>query len=161
MARVSLLLVAPSLLMAVMACRPASADESDRAAEAVRTADQAWLRAFAGRDTSAAVAAVEPDGSVLAPNAPIATGPDAIRALFAGFYAMPDMNIRWQPSRVAAARSGDMGYSTGPYELTFTGPQRKQIKDQGKYVTVWHKQDDGTWKVVLDIFNSDLAPPKP
>jgi hypothetical protein len=28
--------------------------------------------------------------------------------------------------------------------------------ERGKYLTIWHKQADGTWKVVRDMFNSDL-----
>ena len=35
------------------------------------------------------------------------------------------------------------------------------VADRGKFVEVWKKQADGKWKVVADIFNSDLpaAPP--
>ena len=141
------------------ACRPAPADQSAGAVEAVRAADVAWEKAMSGRDTSAAVAVVEPGGSMLAPNAPIATGPEAIRALIAGFYGMPGMSIHWQATKVEAARSGDLAYSSGTYELTFTGPKGKPITDHGKYVTVWRKQADGSWKATLDIFNSDLPIP--
>ena len=141
------------------ACQPAPADQSAAAAAAVRAADIAWEKAFSGRDTVAAVAAVEPTGSVLAPNAPIATGPEAIRMLFTGFYALPAMNIHWAPTKVEAARSGELAYSTGTYELTFTDPKGKPITDHGKYATVWRKQADGAWKVVVDVFNSDLPVP--
>ena len=142
------------------ACQPkAPVDESASAAEAVRAADVAWEKAFSGRDTAAAVAAVEPTGSVLAPNAPIATGPEAVKAAFAGFYALPGMTIHWEPATVEAARSGELAYSRGTYELSFTDPKGKPVTERGKYATVWRKQADGTWKVVLDIFNSDLPVP--
>jgi ketosteroid isomerase-like protein len=111
------------LAIILSACRPAPEDRRASAAEAVRAADIAWDKAFSRRDTSAAVAAVEPTGSVLAPNAPIATGPEAIRALFTGFYAMPGLSIHWQPTKVEAARSGDLAYSTGTSELTFRDPK--------------------------------------
>jgi ketosteroid isomerase-like protein len=131
-------------------------DQSAAAILEIRAADAAWLKAFASRDTGAAVAAVEVTGSVLAPNAPIATGPEAIRALFAGFYALPGMTIHWEASEVQAAHSGDMGYSRGAYDLSFAAPKGQLVTEHGKYATVWRKQPDGTWKVVLDIFNSDL-----
>jgi len=35
------------------------------------------------------------------------------------------------------------------------------FNDKGKYVTVYRKQPDGKWKVVADIFNSDLPAPAP
>jgi ketosteroid isomerase-like protein len=143
-------------------CQPKAApDQSAAAVEAVRAADLAWEKAFSGRDTTAAVATVEPTGSVLAPNALIATGPEAIRALFAGFYALPGMTIHWQLSGVEAARSGELAYSHGTYQLTFSDPKRRPVTDHGKYVTVWRKQADSSWKVVLDIFNSDLPVPGP
>jgi ketosteroid isomerase-like protein len=144
-------------------CQPkapaAPVDESAAAVEAVRAADMAWEKAVSGRDTTAAVAAVEATGSVLAPNSPIATGPEAVRGVFAGFYGMPAMTIHWQPVVVEAARSGDLAYSRGTYELTFNDPKGKPVADHGKYATVWRKQADGTWKVVLDMFNSDMPLP--
>ncbi len=40
--------------------------------------------------------------------------------------------------------------------MSFNDPSGKMISDKGKYVTVWKKQADGSWKVMLDIFNTDL-----
>jgi ketosteroid isomerase-like protein len=150
-----LALLGAALLLSSCAPQPA-ADQSAAAISAIRAADAAWLKVFAARDTNATVAAVEATGSVLAPNAPIATGPDAIRALFAGFYSLPGLTIHWEAADVQAARSGELGYSRGAYELGFTDPKGKPVVEHGKYATVWRKQTDGTWKVVLDIFNSDM-----
>jgi ketosteroid isomerase-like protein len=35
------------------------------------------------------------------------------------------------------------------------------MPDSGKYIEIWRKQSDGTWKLVRDIFNSDLPLPTP
>jgi ketosteroid isomerase-like protein len=152
-------LLMAALGVALCACQQAPADQSAAAVDEIRAADIAWEKVFTGGDTSAAVAAVEPDGSMLAPNAPIATGHDAVRAAIAGFYALPDMTLHWQPTKVEAASSGDFGYSMGTYELSFTDPNGQAVTDHRKYVTIWRKQADGTWKVVADIFNSDLPAP--
>jgi len=34
----------------------------------------------------------------------------------------------------------------------------KTISDKGKYLTVWKKEADGDWKVLVDTYNSDLPP---
>ena len=34
-------------------------------------------------------------------------------------------------------------------------------RDRGKYLTVWRKQADGTWKSIADMFNSDVPMPPP
>ena len=41
--------------------------------------------------------------------------------------------------------------------MTLNGDNGKPITDQGKDMAVWKKQSDGTWKMVADTFNSDLA----
>jgi ketosteroid isomerase-like protein len=60
--------------------------------------------------------------------------------------------------RQVNAHSGDLGYTIGAYEMTFNDPTGKTVSDKGKYVTVWKKQKDGSWKVLLDVFNTDLPP---
>jgi ketosteroid isomerase-like protein len=57
---------------------------------------------------------------------------------------------------VEVARSGDLAYTRGAYQLSFKSPQGTQVTDQGKYLTVYRRQPDGSWKAVEDIFNSDL-----
>jgi ketosteroid isomerase-like protein len=124
--------------------------------DAVRSADQAWLKVFAAKDLKASVDFCTADGSVLAPNSPIATGHEAINKSFAGYFAIPGLTIDWKPTRTEVARSGEMAYTTGSYRMGFPGPDGVPAIDTGKYVTVWKKQKDGSWKVFLDIFNSDL-----
>jgi hypothetical protein len=41
--------------------------------------------------------------------------------------------------------------------MALDGANGKPITDQGKDMAVWKKQSDGTWKMVADAFNSDLA----
>lgn len=57
--------------------------------------------------------------------------------------------ITWEPIRVVASESGDMGYSFG--YSTYKG---KDTTTYTNYTTVWHKQKDGSWKFVLDGGNS-------
>lgn len=151
------------LLFLAFCCAEVSAQKSKKpAADAVRDADQQWLKVFAAGDVEKSVAFCTEDGSVLAPNAPVATGRKAIGRLFSGFFALPDLTIEWRPAKVEVSRSGEMGYSTGAYKMSFKDASGKTVEDRGKYVTVWKRQADGSWKVALDIFNSDLpATPAP
>ena len=132
----------------------ASAQKS--AEDAVRAADQAWMKVFAAKDLKKSVDFCLADGSVLGPNSPIATGHDAISKSFAGFFAIPGMTIDWKPVRTEVAKSGEMAYTSGTYKMVIPGADGKVTTDTGKYVTVWKKQKDGSWRVALDIFNSDL-----
>ena len=55
---------------------------------------------------------------------------------------------------------GDLAVETGSYDWTVVPKQGKPVPDKGKYVVVWQRQDDGSWKIVRDISNSDGAPAK-
>jgi len=128
-------------------------------ADAVRAADEEWMKVFAGKDLDKSVAFCEENGAVLAPNAPIAQGREAIAKSFSGFFALPNLKIAWHADKADVARSGELGYTSGMYQMSFTDPAGKVISDKGKYVTVWKKQVDGRWEVLLDIFNTDMPTP--
>ena len=58
--------------------------------------------------------------------------------------------LAWQPNFAGMSASGDMGFTTGPWE---SKPDRKDLKPSGygHFVTVWKKQADGSWKWTMDI----------
>ncbi len=53
--------------------------------------------------------------------------------------------LRWWPVHADVARSGDMGWTTGPWIMT-RGDQNRY----GNFVTVWKKQPDGNWRWLID-----------
>ena len=132
-----------------------SADES-----AVRDADAQWSKTAMANDLDGTVAYYSDDASILPPNAPIATGKQAIRAVWATMLT-PDTTVSWQVSKADVARSGELAYVMGTYRISAKNPKAKSQEDHGKMVEVWKKQADGKWKTVADIFNSDVPAPTP
>ncbi len=57
--------------------------------------------------------------------------------------------LSWTPVFADVARSGDLGYTTGPWEFRPNGPDDKPVAF-GQYFTIWKKQSDIRWKAVLD-----------
>jgi ketosteroid isomerase-like protein len=125
-------------------------------AEALRAADLAWSDAANRKDLDAVVSYMADDGETLAPNEPVARGKDAVRAGWENILALPGLTIHWQPATVEVAKSGEMGYTSGTYTLSFTGADGKTVNDRGKYLEVW-KKVGGTWKCAFDAYSSDLA----
>jgi len=146
-----------------LACQqpPPPSPPDTRAADerAVREADAAWSKAAAAKDVEAYVGFLAEDALVLPPNAPMLTGEESMRKGLSEEMANPGFALSWQASKVEASRGGDLAYTVGTYQFTMTGPKGKPVTDRGKYVTIWRKQPDGKWKVVADIYNSDLPAP--
>ena len=67
--------------------------------------------------------------------------------------------LAWEPQKAEVAESGDMGWSWGKYELTVFLPDENKVT-YGKYLNIWKKQEDGTWKVVVDMGNHSPEPEK-
>jgi ketosteroid isomerase-like protein len=57
--------------------------------------------------------------------------------------------LSWTPIFADVAPSGDLGYTTGPWEFRPNGPDDKPVAF-GQYFTIWKIQSDIRWKAVLD-----------
>jgi uncharacterized protein (TIGR02246 family) len=144
-----------SLLSFALICTVSAAD-SKNIEQALRDLDAHWSAAAAAKDLEKTISFYSPDALVLPTNAPAATTREAIRNTWKELLASPGLAISWKTTRVEVAKSGDIAYTTGTYELTMNDANGTPINDRGKYVEVWKKQADGKWKVVADIWNSDL-----
>jgi ketosteroid isomerase-like protein len=124
------------------------------AADAVLAADAAWERVYEVKDLDKSVAFCDEQASLLWPNNPIATGKAAVREAIAQDFAAGDLT--WEANNVGIARAGDLAYVSGAYQWKLHDASGKGFVDKGKYLTMWKKQADGSWKVLFDMFNSDL-----
>lgn len=57
----------------------------------------------------------------------------------------PPFTLVWWPEYADIAGSGDLGWTTGPFESEAQGE-----KGYGHYLTVWKKQADGNWRFLID-----------
>jgi ketosteroid isomerase-like protein len=126
--------------------------------EALLAADAAWLKAYQNKDADAAAAFYDQQGAMLAPNRPPLTGEKRIAEFIAKSLELRDYEIHWQPNQAEVARSGELGYTSGTYEMRYRPSRGKLFLDKGKYLMVWKKQPNGSWKVLIDMSNSDLPP---
>jgi ketosteroid isomerase-like protein len=56
--------------------------------------------------------------------------------------------MSWEAKGGHIAQSNDLGFTYGIYKV-----KTKDTVLSGTYVSIWQKQDDGSWKVVLDSGN--------
>ena len=137
---------------------PAAAADT-KIEQALRDLDAKWSAAAGAKDVDKTVSYYAADAIVMPPNASSATTKEAIRSAWKEMLTSPGAAITWKATKVEVAKAGDLAYVSGTYEQLMTDASGKPAKDRGKYVEIFKKQTDGTWKVIVDIRNSDLPAP--
>lgn len=112
-------------------------------------------------DTANMTANYADDAVFLNPGMPTISGKAGIAALFQGM--LKEMQVSEPQFRtIDVLVEGSIAVEHGSYKWTMTPKGGKPMIDSGKYLTVWQKQADGSWKIVRDINNTDLpASPSP
>lgn len=93
---------------------------------------------------------ISEDGVMLRSNSMPIVGKNAVSNLFSGDDS--GFTLTWEPLYADIAKSGEIGYTYGTYELTLQEGVQK-----GTYVSIWKKDKDGNWKFVLDSGNEGLG----
>jgi ketosteroid isomerase-like protein len=65
-------------------------------------------------------------------------------------WSPKDYELTWTPTDAMMGPSGDMGYTWGHYEGRSKDANGNPVLTSGRYITMWRRQPDGAWKVVLD-----------
>lgn len=127
--------------------------------QAIRDIENEAREAAAARDLERYVSFYADDAVLFWPGLPMVTGKAAIREFMQRFLAAPGFSLRFHTARVEVSSDAALAYSYGTNTVSFPGPGGRVLHDKGKYVSVYRKGPDGTWKVVADIGNSDLPAP--
>jgi uncharacterized protein (TIGR02246 family) len=147
------------IAMLMAACNQTH-DTHDADVQAIKNLETTWNQDYAGKEADKLAAYYANEAVLMAPGMAPAVGKDAIRTMIGQMVNDPALSLKFQASKVDAAKSGDVAYSQGTYTMTMTDPNTKRVfNDHGSYVTVYRKQADGSWKVVSDIATSSVLPP--
>ena len=153
MSRTSLVLLLFLLSLSTACQTQATSTSADETA--LRKLDEEWSRSAGSKDVDKTISYYSDDAVVMPPNIPTLTGKESIQTLWKSMLSSPDFSGGWKATKVEVARSGDLAYVSGNYEFNEKDNSGKPITDKGKYLEVWKKQADGSWKCVADMFNSD------
>ena len=155
-----------SLALLVAACQPA-AEQPDPAAEAAQQAedvaaiknlDSKWNTAVNAGD-AAALANLHTDDAIrMPPNQPAVVGKEAIQSSFQTIFEQFTGKLTLSPEEVEVV--GDWAFARGTYAGTRTPKAGGEpTEDNGKYLAIFLRQPDGSWKHYRGIWNSDKPLP--
>ena len=94
------------------------------------------------------------NGVQMPPGSPTHIGKDNIRTANENSFILFNWEVNINVEEVREA--DNWGYATGNYDFKRTHKETGEIfTGPGKYLSIWEKQDDGSWKMARDIFNFD------
>jgi ketosteroid isomerase-like protein len=70
-------------------------------------------------------------------------------------WSAKSYQLTWTPTDARMGPSGDMGYTWGHFEGHSKDANGNPVTTSGRYITIWRKQPDGSWKVALDAGAND------
>ena len=139
---VSVLCVSAAVGVGVSAQKP----DIKAAQAAFMKADEDFNQSVADRNRERFLSLIA-DGATFGGGTPNEqTGKDAIWKSWSVFFDPKGPTLTWHPSKAEVLAGGDVGYTTGFSERR--APDGTVNK--GNYLTVWKKQQDGSWKAIYD-----------
>ena len=119
------------------------------AAQQIRAMDVEFVQnANAGSADALVQAFYADDAQLLPPNTPKVSGKAAITEFWRGIIQAGASDVSLDTTEVST--SGDLAYGVGKYKFKMAGAPQ-----EGKYVVVYRKQQNGRYKAVVDMFSSN------
>ncbi len=154
----SLVLGVAVLAVTLAACQKQEAKTDPAEVKTVIQADEKkWNEEFKAKNLEGLMSHYADDAHFVADGA-VADGSTAIRKVYADALSDAYFGVTFASDKIDVASSGDLAYSRGHFSEKHEDRKTTQIvSESGTYVTVYTKQQDGTWKAVEDITVSDPA----
>jgi ketosteroid isomerase-like protein len=131
-------------------CNPAATD-TVALRDGLMAADSAFDFATAARGVEGWVSFVADSGRQTDERGNFVTGPAAIRDLMRDLLTDTTRSLRWVPDQADVSSDGTLGYTWGRWTMWVKDSAGSHQAAQGRYLTVWRKQGDGSWKMEADL----------
>jgi uncharacterized protein (TIGR02246 family) len=146
------------LMLFVQACRapapgPGLAGADERA---VRGGLGAYVDAAISGDASRWAALYASDAVIMPPNSPTLHGRGAIEAWL---KALPVVITEAEGEALEVDGTGDFAFVRGTFTMSMEVPSSRQtVRQHGKFLHIYTRQQDGTWLLARDIWNATASP---
>ncbi|HET6766605.1 MAG TPA: DUF4440 domain-containing protein, partial [Chitinophagaceae bacterium] len=152
-------LIIPYVLSAIfmVSCTERNVDLKAEEA-AILKIDSTWsAMATNSKDVEKIVSYWSDDAVVIPPGEPPVLGKDALRKMVGDVSNIPGFSLSWKSSDVHFSPDGKMAYMYGENLFSMNDSTGNKISIPGRGYTIWRKETDGSWKCVVDIWNSPPA----
>jgi uncharacterized protein (TIGR02246 family) len=139
-------------LLAVLAGSSAWADS---ARDAIKAAEQQFAKLYNAKDAAGVANLYAHDALRLAPDASRVQGRAAIQAQLQKELDGGVFNFQGQVTDFAS--DGNLAWVVGNFSVDYTTEQGSKATATGNYISIYRKDTDGQWRVVVDTWNDAPA----
>ena len=119
------------------------------ARKAIDKGNAQWIEAWDKADASLIAALFADDGILLGRNGKFFKGPQILERMKAVLGAA-GKGVKATVTTVDLWLDGEVAYETGTYSYKYQ-EKGKPVNEEGRYVTIWKRQGDGSWKIAMDM----------
>ena len=80
-------------------------------------------------------------------------GEPSVYATMKAFFMQKGSTLLWSPENGGISDAGDLGYTYGQYIRHYRDEAGAKVKETGRYMTIWRKQADHSYKVEVNMGN--------
>ena len=147
-------IIALITLIGLTGCREQKIDTKAEG-ERLMQISREWSKSAATDSVEKTLSYWADDAVVMSPGQAPIKGKTAIREMVEGTSKIPGFKISWEPLSVSVSDNGDMAYMIEQNQITVNDSLGKPVTEFNKSVTIWRKEADGSWKNIVDMWNTD------
>lgn len=140
------------LIFSFFSCKSIKIDKKTEG-EKLMQVSRDWSNAAEAGDIEKTLNYWADDAVLISAGEPELRGKQAIRGMVEGSLKDPNFSISWEPISVEISQSGDMGYLIENAKITIKDSTGNTSVQNFKTVTIWKKQENGSWKNVVDVMS--------
>jgi ketosteroid isomerase-like protein len=142
----------------LIGCKPPEQFDAAGVKAQIDAICQAQEEASVKGDVTAAAGNYEENAVILSPEMPMVRGRASIEKTMRSWFQSGTKMKEFTSTTISVEGAGEFAIQVGRYFQTFE-TSGKVTADTGKFVTVWRRQADGSWKMAYDIWNTDIPAP--
>jgi uncharacterized protein (TIGR02246 family) len=120
--------------------------------QAFKNSDAAYAKAFNAGDAARIAAIYSKDAIFMMPETPSYKGTKGVRAINQAVIDAGWRNIKFKT--IKSGSDGDLAFNIGSVSMDQpSGDGTARVK--GKYLDVYRRQRDGSWKIIATMYNAD------
>ena len=134
-------------------CSVIGADYQSQLSEVRKAIDKGnaqWIEAWDKADASLIAALFANDGVLLGRNGKFFKGPNQVLERMKPLLESAGKGVKATVTTVDLWLDGETAYETGTYSYKYQ-EAGKPVNEEGRYVTIWKREGDGSWKIAVDM----------